>query len=118
MGLFYSSPSREPEIVPTDEVVPLRFWDTALCMRGTVLDVSLKIDDCLDIAKIRGALDELFMLDDWKQLGARLRLVVSYTPLYSARFTILHALSVFRTDRMPFFRTENSNTTYHSLLMR
>jgi hypothetical protein len=83
MGLFYSSPSREPEIDPKDEIVPLRFWDTALCMRGTVLDVSLKIDHYLDIAKIRGALDELFELEDWKQLGARLRLVVSHTRFHS-----------------------------------
>jgi hypothetical protein len=47
-------------------------------MRSTVLDISLKIDGFLDITKIRGALDELFELEDWKQLGARLRMNVSY----------------------------------------
>ncbi|KUL81848.1 hypothetical protein ZTR_09749 [Talaromyces verruculosus] len=73
MGLFFSLQSRQPENVPTDQIIPLRFWDTALCMRGTVIDISLKIDDCLNITKIRAALDELFKLDDWKQLGARLR---------------------------------------------
>ncbi|KAJ5388992.1 Transferase [Penicillium cataractarum] len=75
MRLFYNPQSRGrgPKTVPTDDIIPLRFWDTALCMRGTVIDISLKFDDCLDISKIRAALDELFKLDNWKQVGARLR---------------------------------------------
>lgn len=73
MGFFYGSRLREPDTVLTDEIIPLRFWDTALCMHGMVLDISLKFDDVLDITKLRGALDKLFGMEDWKQLGARLR---------------------------------------------
>jgi hypothetical protein len=77
MGVFSSSKSYQPEVVPTDEIILLHFWDTALCMRGTVLDISLKFDDVLDPAKLRGALDSLFTVEGWKQLGARLRMNVS-----------------------------------------
>jgi hypothetical protein len=88
MGILCSYQSRGPERVPTDEIVSLRIWDTALCMRSTVLDISLKIDDFLDITKIRGALDELFELEDWKQLGARLRMNVSYANSIPAGFPL------------------------------
>lgn len=77
MGICYSSQPPQPNTVPTDEIIPLRFWDTALCMTGTVLDISLKYDDVLDITRLRGALDKLFERKDWKQLGARLRRNVS-----------------------------------------
>ncbi|KAJ5493657.1 Transferase [Penicillium fimorum] len=74
MGICFSSQPRQPDVVPTDDIIPLRFWDTAKSMRGTVLDISLKFDDVLDIAKIRDALDDLFEIEGWKQLGARIRM--------------------------------------------
>ncbi|KAJ5143333.1 uncharacterized protein N7515_002120 [Penicillium bovifimosum] len=72
---FFSSPSL-PQLatVPSDEIIPLHFWNTALCMRGTVLDISLKFDDVLDITKLRNGLEELINIESWRQLGARLRL--------------------------------------------
>lgn len=80
MGICYSSQPRQPAIVSTDDIIPLRFWDTAKSMRGTVLDISLKFDDVLDITKLRGALDKLFESQDWKQLGARIRSNVGDVP--------------------------------------
>ncbi|KGO47186.1 Transferase [Penicillium expansum] len=74
MGICYSSQPRQPDTVSTDDIIPLRFWDTAKSMRGTVLDVSLKFDDVLDTAKLREALDNLFNSHGWNQLGARIRM--------------------------------------------
>ncbi|OQE06333.1 hypothetical protein PENVUL_c018G01431 [Penicillium vulpinum] len=71
---FFSSTQPQPTTVSSDEVIPLHFWNTALCMTGTVLDVSLKFDDVLDISKLRGALEQLLEMEDWRQLGARLRM--------------------------------------------
>lgn len=77
MGLFLNSHPHQSATVPEDQIVPLHLWDTALCIRGTVLDISLVFDDVLDVSKLRGALEQLFDMDDWKQLGARLRMNVS-----------------------------------------
>ncbi|KAF3018006.1 hypothetical protein E8E15_006283 [Penicillium rubens] len=74
MGLFSSTQPPQPTTVPSDEIIPLHFWNTALCMRGTVLDVSLKFDDVLDVSKLRDALNRLLEMEDWRQLGARLRM--------------------------------------------
>ncbi|CAI7650753.1 unnamed protein product [Penicillium glandicola] len=74
MGFFSSTQPPHPATVPSDEIIPLHFWNTALCMRGTVLDVSLKFDVVLDISKLRGALEQLLEMKDWRQLGARLRM--------------------------------------------
>jgi hypothetical protein len=76
MGLFLKSDTHQSATVPEDQIVPLNLWDTALCIRGTVLDISLIFDDVLDISKLHGALEQLFDMDDWKQLGARLRMNV------------------------------------------
>ncbi|KAJ5456373.1 hypothetical protein N7530_011647 [Penicillium desertorum] len=76
MGFFSSTQPPQPATVPSDEIIPLHFWNTALCMRGTVLDVSLKFDDVLDISKLRDGLEKLFEMEDWRQLGARLRMNV------------------------------------------
>ncbi|KAI2710329.1 hypothetical protein CBS147332_6030 [Penicillium roqueforti] len=74
MGFFSSTQPPRPATVPSDEIIPLHFWNTALCMRGTVLDISLKFDDVLDTSKLRSALEELLEMKDWRQLGARLRM--------------------------------------------
>jgi hypothetical protein len=76
MGLFSSPSPPQPATVPSDEIIPLHFWNTALCMRGTVLDISLKFDDVLDFTKLRSGLEELLNVGSWRQLGARLRLNV------------------------------------------
>jgi hypothetical protein len=83
MGFFSSTRPPQPTTVPSDEIIPLHFWNTALCMRGTVLDVSLKFDDVLDVSKLRDALDRLLEMEDWRQLGARLRMNVGSLRLIS-----------------------------------
>jgi hypothetical protein len=83
MGLFSSTQPPQPTTVPSDEIIPLHFWNTALCMRGTVLDVSLKFDDVLDVSELRDALNRLLEMEDWRQLGARLRMNVGSLRLIS-----------------------------------
>ncbi|KAJ5787607.1 hypothetical protein N7457_002597 [Penicillium paradoxum] len=74
MWLFSSPKPPQPATVPSDEIIPLHFWNTAFCMTGTVLDVSLKFDNVLDLTKLRAALEQLMEIGDWRQLGARLRM--------------------------------------------
>ncbi|KAF9882812.1 GTPase-activating protein [Aspergillus nanangensis] len=63
-----------PETVPTDRVIPLRYWDDLHYLRSLCHDFTFRFDDVLDAAKLEAALDGLMNLGDWGQLGARLRL--------------------------------------------
>ncbi|KAJ5385115.1 hypothetical protein N7517_003026 [Penicillium concentricum] len=74
MNFLFGSRRAQPATVPSDKIVLLRSWDTALSMRGTVLDTALIFHDVLDIFKLHTALDQLFSMGNWSQLGARLRL--------------------------------------------
>ncbi|KAJ5294321.1 hypothetical protein N7508_009142 [Penicillium antarcticum] len=74
MNFLFGPRRAQPATVESDNIVPLRSWDTALSMRGTVLDTALIFHDVLDIPKLHGALDRLYSTGNWSQLGARLRL--------------------------------------------
>lgn len=76
MGLFATFRRRQPPMVPTDRIIPLRFWDDLSHLRSLVHDFTLRFDDVLDIPKLRAALERLMEIGDWGQLGARLRLNV------------------------------------------
>lgn len=78
MNFLFSSRREQPATVASDKIVPLRSWDTALSMRGTVLDTALIFHDVLDISKLHDALDQLYSTGNWSQLGARLRQNVSH----------------------------------------
>lgn len=78
MNFLFRSRPAQPATVSSDTIVPLRSWDTALSMRGTVLDTALIFHDVLDISKLHAALDQLYSTGNWRQLGARLRLNVSH----------------------------------------
>ncbi|KAJ5748651.1 uncharacterized protein N7511_010347 [Penicillium nucicola] len=74
MNFLFGPRRAQPVTVLSDKIVPLRSWDTALSMRGTVLDAALVFRDVLDISKLHTALDQLYSTGNWSQLGARLRL--------------------------------------------
>lgn len=76
MGLFATFRRRQPPMVPTDRIIPLRFWDDLSHLRSLVHNFTLRFDDVLDIPKLRAALERLMDIGDWGQLGARLRLNV------------------------------------------
>lgn len=67
-----------PATVPTDRVIPLRFWDDLHYLRNLAHDFTFRFDDVLDEAKLEAALDRLMKIGDWGQLGARLRLNVRF----------------------------------------
>ncbi|PLB41188.1 uncharacterized protein BDW47DRAFT_65095 [Aspergillus candidus] len=72
---FQSMFGRErPATVPTDRVIPLRYWDDLHYLRSLAHDFTFRFDDVLDVAKLETALDRLMEIGDWGQLGARLRL--------------------------------------------
>lgn len=76
MGIFSRKPAT-PATVPTDEIIPLYFWDNQQYARGVVLDCTFRFDDVMDTEKICLALERLLEIGEWRKLGARLRLNVS-----------------------------------------
>ncbi|KAJ5223944.1 hypothetical protein N7468_008486 [Penicillium chermesinum] len=72
MNFFRSKPTQPAKVV-SDHVIPLRAWDTALAMKGTVLDATLVFQDILDVSTLREGLVKLYSTGNWRQLGARLR---------------------------------------------
>jgi hypothetical protein len=83
MNFLFCSRRAQPATVASDNIVPLRSWDTALSMRGTVLDTALIFRDVLDISKLHDALNQLYSTGNWSQLGARLRQNVSHITFWS-----------------------------------
>ncbi|KAA8643716.1 hypothetical protein EYZ11_006324 [Aspergillus tanneri] len=74
MGVLSLFERRRPETVPTDRVIPLRYWDDLHYLRSLCHDFTFRFDDVLDASKLEEALDRLMEIGDWGQLGARLRL--------------------------------------------
>ncbi|ORY59544.1 uncharacterized protein BCR38DRAFT_412555 [Pseudomassariella vexata] len=60
--------------VPSDQVIPLCYFDDNADLRGMLLSVMLKFDDKLDPDKLKTSLEELLQRNGWRKLGARLRL--------------------------------------------
>ncbi|KAL8832589.1 MAG: hypothetical protein Q9191_000158 [Dirinaria sp. TL-2023a] len=73
MFKFKSKP-KAPPTVPIDKVIPLHYWDDTPFSRSVVLYYLMRIDDALDAQKLEAALVKLLNRDDWRKLGARLRL--------------------------------------------
>lgn len=76
MGLLSIFGRTRPATIPTDRVVPLRYWDDLHYLRSLSHDFTFRFDDVLDASKLEAALDRLMEIGDWGQLGARLRLNV------------------------------------------
>ncbi|KAJ6008695.1 hypothetical protein N7499_001254 [Penicillium canescens] len=74
MGLFSIFGRTAPATVPTDRIVPLRYWDDLHYLRSICHDFTLRFDDVLDVSKLEASLTRLMGIGDWGQLGARLRL--------------------------------------------
>lgn len=76
MGLFSAFGRKRPATVPTDRIIPLRYWDQLDYIRSLCHDFTFRFDDVLDPAMLKGGLARLMEIGDWGQLGARLRLNV------------------------------------------
>ncbi|KAE8141774.1 hypothetical protein BDV38DRAFT_295617 [Aspergillus pseudotamarii] len=74
MGLLSIFGRTRPATIPTDRIVPLRYWDDLHYLRSLCHDFTFRFDDVLDASKLEAALDRLMETGNWGQLGARLRL--------------------------------------------
>lgn len=63
---------------PDDHVFPVHAMDDTKTMRSILLAWTLCFNDVLDANKLQSSLAELFEIGDWRKLGGRLRLDVSY----------------------------------------
>lgn len=76
MAYFFSKKPLNPEKVPTDDVIPLHFFDDNEIFRSLIVEFVLRFDDVLDREKLHNALVRLMEIGNWRKLGARLRLNV------------------------------------------
>lgn len=60
-----------------DQVIPYNFLDDDPEFKNSVAFMSFRINAVLDEEKLRSALDEVFEMDGWRKLGARVRMNVS-----------------------------------------
>lgn len=64
---------KAPAKVPTDIVVPIRFWDDTTVLRSFVMYNLSRYDAAMDPEKLRSSLERLVARRGWRKLGARLR---------------------------------------------
>lgn len=73
-GFFQKPKPQGPATVPTDTIIPVHYFDDNTINRSVLLYITLRFDDFLDPERLRGAMDRLMELGDWRKLGARIRM--------------------------------------------
>lgn len=68
---------QQPELVPSDEIVPMHLFDDTFYLKDYTLIWTFKFDDVLDADMLGDSLSELFKSEGWRKLGGRLRQRVS-----------------------------------------
>jgi hypothetical protein len=81
MGIFSIFGRKRPATIPTDRIIPMRYWDDLGYLRSIAHNFTLRFDDVLDVSKLDSSLHRLMEIGDWGQLGARVRLNVCHLPL-------------------------------------
>ncbi|KAJ5835980.1 Transferase [Penicillium robsamsonii] len=95
-----SSPSETASSPSTDTIIPFHFWDDVPHTRGICINVTLRFDKELNPERLQDSLSSLLEIDNWRKLGARLRLDDSGKLVY-------HLPPKFTKDRPGFiFTTE------------
>jgi hypothetical protein len=61
-----------------DVVYPLHMLDDTKTLRNIVVAWTLRFDDILDVERLHDSLSRLLEIDDWRMLGGRLRLKVTF----------------------------------------
>jgi hypothetical protein len=62
-----------PELLETDDIIPVHLFDDSTAARGIVLVWTYKFDDVLDPGKLHAALSQLFQMDGWRRFSGRFR---------------------------------------------
>lgn len=73
-----------PAFVESDDVYPVHMLDKSKTLRGIVVAWTLHFNDVLDADKLYTALSKLLEIGDWRKVGGRLRLKVSFHVIFSA----------------------------------
>ncbi|KAG9228570.1 hypothetical protein BJ875DRAFT_489737 [Amylocarpus encephaloides] len=73
MGVFSNKPI-QPDVVPTDTIIPLHSIDNRNIYRAVINDLTQCFSEVLDPEILRSSLDTLFGHGNWRKLGARLRI--------------------------------------------
>lgn len=77
--LFGAAPARVPPIsVESDDIYPVHMLDDTKTLRGIVVTWTLVFNDVLDAEKLHATLSTLLEIGDWRKVGGRLRLKVSF----------------------------------------
>lgn len=76
MNFLFGGP-RAPQPVPTDQVIPVHFFDDHPIFRRVVLYNLLAFDEVLDVDQLRTSLERLVEKPTWRKLGGRVRKDVS-----------------------------------------
>lgn len=77
--LLGASPTRRlPAPIENDDVYPVHMLDDTKTLRGLIVTWTLRFNDVLDADKLHTSLSRLLELGDWRKVGGRLRLKVSF----------------------------------------
>ncbi len=78
--LLGAPPARSPPpAVESDEVYPVHMLDDTQTLRDIVVTWTLCFNDVLDADNLYMSLSKLLEIGDWRKLGGRLRLKVSFS---------------------------------------
>lgn len=79
-----SSARHSPPRVESDDVYPVHMLDDTKTLRGIIVTWTLRFNDVLDPDKLHASLSKLLEIGDWKKVGGRLRLKVSFSKINDA----------------------------------
>ena len=71
-------PPAPPPVVDTDDIYPVHMLDDTKTLRGIVVTWTLHFNDVLDPDKLHASLSKLLDIGEWRKVGGRLRLKVSF----------------------------------------
>lgn len=63
----------QPAQIPTDEIIPAKFFDDTPVNRNIVLYLTFRFNDVLNASSLHDSLSSLLEIDGWGRLGGRLR---------------------------------------------
>jgi len=67
-----------PPVHDDDVVYPMHMLDDSKTLRNIIVAWTLRFDDVLDFEKLYGSLSRLLEIGDWRMIGGRLRLRVTF----------------------------------------
>lgn len=77
--LVGAAPARSvPPAIESDEVYTVHMLDDTNTLRGIVVTWTLRFNDVLNVDALSTSLSRLLEIGDWRKVGGRLRLKVSF----------------------------------------